>query len=73
MHRSQLLQHPRAARGVECPGQHLVSISEELEHIEVPLMVTTRRIRRDAIKFIENAFAIPLESRLPDFPENLPV
>ena len=36
-------------------------------------MVTTRRIRRDAIKFIENAFAIPLESRLPDFPENLPV
>ncbi len=73
MHRSQLLQHLRAARGVECPSQHLVSISEQLKHLEVALMVTPRYVRRDAIKFIENAFAIPLKSRLPKPTENLPV
>ncbi len=73
MHRSQLLQHLGAARGVECPSQHLVSISEQLKHLEVALMVTPRYVRRDAIKFIENAFAIPLKSRLPKLTENLPV
>ncbi len=62
-----LLRKVRASRELG------VSISEELEHIEVPLMVTPRHIRRDAIKFMENAFAIPLESRLPDLPVNLPV
>ena len=73
MHRSHLPQHLGAARGVKCPSQHFVSISEQLAHLEIALMVTPRHVRRDAIKFIENAFAIPLKSRLPKLTENLPV
>ena len=73
VHRSQLLEHLGPARVVERPSEHLVSISEQLEYLEVTLMVTPRHVRGDAIEFIENAFAISLKSRLPELTENLPI
>ncbi len=73
VHRRQLPKHLGPTRVVERPSQHFVSVPEQLEHIEVPLVVTPRGVRRDAINFLENAFAVSLKRWLPELAENFPV
>jgi len=73
VHGRQLPQHLGPTRVVERPSQHFVSVSEQLEHLEVPLVVTPGGVRRDAINFIENAFAVSLKRWLPELPKNFPV
>ena len=73
VHRRQLPQHLGSTRVVERPSQHFVSVSEQSEHLEVPLVVTPRGVRRNAINFIENSLAVSLKRWLPELAENFPV
>jgi len=71
--RGELPDHPGAPGVVECVRQLFVPVAQQTENIEVALMVTTRSILAKAPHFIENAFAEPIESYLPEFAEDSPV
>ena len=73
MDRGELDDHRRAPRIVECTRQLLISLLQQPEDIQVALMMASRVIQADGLKFFKNAPAKPLKSDLPELTEDLPV
>ena len=73
MDRSELPRHRRASWIVECARQLLVLLSQQAVHIKVTLMMTPRGIQTNALEFIKNALAEPLESHVAEVPEDFPI